>query len=468
MEKLVVTRHTGGSFESRSPQTYPLQHGYALQREKVNRHSVGIPLERRGKWPAAPTQGSNRRNEEISYESDGQQRGRPATLSPQRTKAITEPQISHVWGTDQSLPESRTPALVEIRPQGKPIVHQELDRACVARSCCRQHENHANSRLAGQSRAPGRNQAEDQKHPVRDLLARGPMGIRGTQPRVRSGRHAWPPRRLNWRAAEQQNLHHSRDSAARCRASNSRAVAAARSNDGAHRCRHGVEGLRVGRVEVEECRLGHKHPSIRICFRGRRIEGYQEQKQRSAPSSTGYECASSLARAHTLSLGRRLDLCQSALPWQDPVYVSNLVPTSHSPCNRASLNLQEQQASADWVAHATPITRNIADLERRECEGRTIATSSHDPQDNLGTLRTSGFRRPAESAQEGRPHGAAGEISREIKSAKRRPNCVETVLGVRGCPKSLLPKSSKYFKNLVSAAGLEPATHALKGHCSTN
>src|ERR1039458_73340 len=90
MEKLVVTRHRGGSFESRSPQTYPLQHGYALQREKVNRHSVGIPLERRSKWPAAPTQGSNRRNEEISYESDGQQRGRPATLPPRSEEHTSE------------------------------------------------------------------------------------------------------------------------------------------------------------------------------------------------------------------------------------------------------------------------------------------------------------------------------------------------------------------------------------------
>src|SRR5437879_3272017 len=362
MEKLVVTRRKGGSFESRSPQAYPLQHGYALQREKGNWHDVGIPLERRGQRPAAPTQGSNRRNEEISYGSDGQQRGRPAALSPQRTKAITEPQVSHVWGANQPLPESRTPSLVEIRPQGKPIVYQELDRARVARPCCRQHENHANSRLAGQDRAPRRNQAEDQEHPVCDLLPWGPMGIRGTQPRLRSRRDAWPPRCLNWRAAEQQTLDHSRDSVARCRASNSRTVAPARSNDGAHRCRHGVESIRVSRVEVEEYRLGHRHPSIRICFRGRRIEGYQEQKQRSAPSSTGSECPSSLARAHTLSLGRRLDLCQSALPWQDSVHVSNPFPTSHSTCDRASLNPQEQQASADWVAHAAPIARYIADL----------------------------------------------------------------------------------------------------------
>src|SRR5258708_17387908 len=275
MEKLVVTRGKGGSFESRSPKAYPLQHGYALQREKINWHGAVITLERRDKWPAAPTQGSNRRNEKFPCGSDGQQRGRPATLPPQRRKAIAEPQISHVWGTNQPLPESRTPALVEIRPQGKPIVYQELDRACVARSCCRQHENHANSRLAGQDRAPGRNQAEDQEHPVRDLLARSPMGIRGAQPGLRSRRDAWPPRCLNRRAAEQQNLHHSRDSAARCRASNSRTVAPARSNDGAHRRRHGVEGLRVSRVEVEECRFGHRHPSIPICLRKSRIEGTQ-------------------------------------------------------------------------------------------------------------------------------------------------------------------------------------------------
>jgi hypothetical protein len=226
--------------------------------------------------------------------------------------------------------------------------------------------------------------------------------------------------------------------------------------------------MRSRRCGPEKCRLAHRHPSIRICLRARRVEGYQEQKQRSALSSTRSECASSLARAHTLSRGRRLDLCQSALPWQDPVYVSNPFPTSHSPCNRASLRPQEQQASADWVAHAAPLTRDIADLERRKCEGRTIATSSHHSQDNLGTLCTSGFRRPAEGTPEGCPDGAAGEILREIESAERCPNWEEAVQGVRGCPKPTLPKSTKCFEVLVSAAGFEPATHALKGHCSTN
>ncbi len=78
------------------------------------------------------------------------------------------------------------------------------------------------------------------------------------------------------------------------------------------------------------------------------------------------------------------------------------------------------------------------------------------------------FSRPAESTQEGPPEDAAGEILREIESSERCPNWVKTVLGVRGCPKAALPKSAKYFEILVSAEGLEPSTHALKGHCSTN
>ena len=146
-----------------------------------------------------------------------------------------------------------------------------------------------------------------------------------------------------------------------------------------------------------------------------------------------------------------------------PRILSNPFPTSHSPCNRASLNPQGQQTSAYWVAHVAPITSHIADLEWRECEGRAIATSSHHTQDNLGTLCTSGFRRPAEGTQEGRPDGAAGEILREIESAERCPNWVEAVQGVRGCPKPTPPKSAKYFEILVSAEGFEPSTHALKG-----
>jgi len=66
------------------------------------------------------------------------------------------------------------------------------------------------------------------------------------------------------------------------------------------------------------------------------------------------------------------------------------------------------------------------------------------------------------AASKGRPDGAAGEILREIESPERCPNWVETARGVRGCPKSALPKFTNYFEILVSAAGLEPATHALK------
>jgi len=104
---------------------------------------------------------------------------------------------------------------------------------------------------------------------------------------------------------------------------------------------------------------------------------------------------------------------------------------------RQHKEVQEQQASADWVAHAAPITSYIADLERRECEGRTIATSSHHPQDNLGTLRRSGFRRPAESTQEGRPDGTADEISREIESGGGSGSSSNSSAGSTGEPSQL-------------------------------
>ena len=119
------------------------------------------------------------------------------------------------------------------------------------------------------------------------------------------------------------------------------------------------------------------------------------------------------------------------------------------------------------MAHATPVASDIVDLERGECEGRTVITSSHNTEDYAGALRTSGFSRSAGSSQEGRADGSSGGILREAEGAERYRNSVETrvspALGVRGCPKSALPKFTKYFEILVSAAGLEPATHALKG-----
>ena len=93
-------------------------------------------------------------------------------------------------------------------------------------------------------------------------------------------------------------------------------------------------------------------------------------------------------------------------------------------------------------------------------------------KDYIGTLCTGGFSRSAGRAQQGSSDGASCRIPGEIEGADRYRNGVETrvplALGVRGCPNSTLPKSAKYFEILVSAAGLEPATHALKGHCSTN
>ena len=124
------------------------------------------------------------------------------------------------------------------------------------------------------------------------------------------------------------------------------------------------------------------------------------------------------------------------------------------------------------MAHATPVASDIADLKRGECEGRPVTASPHNPKDYPRALRTGGFSRSAGSPQEGRADGASMGIPGEIEGAGRYRNGIETrvslALGVRGYPKSTLPKSTKYFEILVSAAGLEPATHALKGHCSTN
>ena len=142
------------------------------------------------------------------------------------------------------------------------------------------------------------------------------------------------------------------------------------------------------------------------------------------------------------------------------------------PVNRESLWNQEQQGSTDRVAHATPLTSDIADLQRGECEGRTIAAPPQNSKNHLGTLRSSRFDRPAASSREGPTDGVSNWISGEIESKKHYGNRVRTVhslvLGVRGCPKQSLPTSANCFRMLVSAAGIEPATHALKGRCSTN
>ena len=62
--------------------------------------------------------------------------------------------------------------------------------------------------------------------------------------------------------------------------------------------------------------------------------------------------------------------------------------------------------------------------------------------------------------------GASIGIPGEIEGARRYRNGVEIraspALGVRGCPKSALRKLAKDFEILVSTAGFEPATHALK------
>jgi hypothetical protein len=94
--------------------------------------------------------------------------------------------------------------------------------------------------------------------------------------------------------------------------------------------------------------------------------------------------------------------------------------------------------------------------------------AAHHSEDNLGTLRTSSYCRPPEGSQEGRQNGASAEVSRDLerekRSRKRAGLLTSNLLGARGCPKRILPKSANCFEILVSAAGFEPATLALKGH----
>jgi hypothetical protein len=472
MEKLVVTRRKGGSFESRSLQGCPLQPRHASQGKESQWNGVGVPLERGSKRKAAPAQRCNRYNERIPHRSGSEQGGRSATMPAQRKQTVLEPKGDYVSGTHQPLPQPRTFTFIEIGSQSKQVVHQELDRTELARPSCRRHEDHADSRMVGQDPAPGWNQAEDQECTVGHLLAWGPLGIGRTQSSLRPRREPRPSRCFNRRSSKQQNLNPACGSCSRCRSSNARAVAATRGDDGARRCSHGSPRIRIDCIEVEERRVGDRDPSVGICIGRRRIEGDQEQEQSVATGRVRSTSASSLARKHSLSIRRGLDFCQSALSWQDSIHLSDSLPSSHPSSNRESLWNQEQQGTTDRMAHPSPIAGDFTHLKRGECESRAITASSHDPKNYAGTLRTSSFGGSAASPQEGRGDGPAIGVSTEIKSTGIYRDSVETrvslALGVRGCLKSAPPESAKCFEILVSADGLEPSTHALKGHCSAS
>jgi len=197
MEKLVVTRHKGGSLESRSLQACPLQPRLASQGKETNRNGVGVPLERGSKRTAAPAQRCNRHGERIPYRSGSEPRGRSATMPAQRKQTVLEPKGDYLWETHQPLSQPRAITFIEIGSQSKQVVHQELDRTELARSSCRRHEGHANSRMVGQNPAPGWKQAEDQECAVGDLLARGSLGVGRTQSGLRPRRKSRPSRCFN-------------------------------------------------------------------------------------------------------------------------------------------------------------------------------------------------------------------------------------------------------------------------------
>jgi hypothetical protein len=61
-----------------------------------------------------------------------------------------------------------------------------------------------------------------------------------------------------------------------------------------------------------------------------------------------------------------------------------------------------------------------------------------------------------------------GEPAQTIAIAGRHKNGHTRSLGAHTVERKITREVREYRINLVSAAGFEPATHALKGHCSTN
>lgn len=95
--------------------------------------------------------------------------------------------------------------------------------------------------------------------------------------------------------------------------------------------------------------MGSRNPSLRIRFGRRRTEGNKKPQQCSASWRTGSECSSSVAGTHTLSLGRRLDFCQPALPRQNSIHVPDPLPSSHSPVIERVSGLKScKQAPIGW------------------------------------------------------------------------------------------------------------------------
>ncbi len=78
------------------------------------------------------------------------------------------------------------------------------------------------------------------------------------------------------------------------------------------------------------------------------------------------------------------------------------------------------------MAHSTPVASDVADIKRGECEGCTITASSHNPKDNVGALRKSGFSRSARSHKKVVQMVLPAGFSEKRESAERYRNGVET------------------------------------------
>jgi hypothetical protein len=119
------------------------------------------------------------------------------------------------------------------------------------------------------------------------------------------------------------------------------------------------------------------------------------QEQPAASSGICPPSASSLARTYALSLGGQLDFCPSALRWQNSIHLPDPFRCHIRPViEKVSGIKSSNEAPIGWhTLHR--YSSDIADLQRGECEGHTIAAPPHNSKNHLGTLRSSRFDRPS-------------------------------------------------------------------------
>src|SRR6266568_1421958 len=472
MEKRIVTRRQGGSIESRS-YPHPLQLWHGAQGKTEGGHCLGLSLERADQRTTPSSQGSHRNAQRSSDGFSGQPCRRKPSLQAERGQTAAQPHP--VWLSDQSLSGSRVAKSFKIYPENQLGLHQELDRAHLARPAGLRDEDNGDRVLAPFHRTAGWNQIEDQGHPVHNLLPRSPLGTGGTQSHLRTGGHGWPSGGINRSASERQGLDSAGHSAAGSSPEGLGESAIARGYHGIARCGDRLAGLGIDRPEMEGCAMEDWYAPVGACLIAGGTEGNQILRQRSAIGQADYDRIASLARAHALSWRGGLDLRQSVLPRQDAVHVSDPLPQTHPAGDREGLRPQEQQAGADRLAYPATVAGNPIDLERRERQSHAVPAPPYHPDFDTCSVFPSRQFGSAEGARQGGSDGIAKGDVEEAASQASNFRAIEKAgifipasYGVLWRLKRASKIRRKSFRIMVSALGLEPRTHALKGRCSTN